>query len=91
MTSSALILITLMNSSWDDMEICPEFLPDWSRNVEGTDQNALCPWVRYDCHWANFYWSHANMTTFCRELLFQNLWKFDRGLVADTGHILWAG
>jgi len=43
MTSSALILITLMNSSWDDMEICIEFLPVWSRNVKGTDQNAFMP------------------------------------------------
>jgi len=43
MTSSALILVTFMHSSRDDMEICTEFLPDWSGNVEGTDQNALCP------------------------------------------------
>jgi len=43
MTSSALIVITLMNTSWNDMEICIEFLPDWSRNVESTDQYALIP------------------------------------------------
>lgn len=45
----------------------------------------LCPWVRYDCHWANFCWTHANLAHFYKELLFQNLWKFNRGLVADTG------
>lgn len=43
MTSSALILVTLMNSSWDDMEICIEFLPVWSRNVKDTDQNTFMP------------------------------------------------
>ena len=41
--------------------------------------------LEYDCHWANFFWTHANLATFYKELLFQNLWKFNRGLVADTG------
>ena len=43
MTFNALIVITPMDTSWDDMEICIEFLPDWSRSVEITDQNEIVP------------------------------------------------
>lgn len=32
-------------------------------------------WIEIDCHWACVYKSHACLTTFCKELLYQVSWK----------------
>jgi hypothetical protein len=37
----------------------------------------LRPYVKYDCHWADFHETYARATTFYKELLYQISWKSD--------------